>query len=482
MACPTGVLVVNHPLVHAPLAHWAQHRATTVALDDGTTCLTFAALYAEVTQQAQALEQRQAPATVFVDNALGTVQQLVAFLGIVASGRCAAVTDPDWPAAVHQSVQAAFSQEATHLPAPTPLTPFYIGFTSGSTGHPKGFRRHHQSWTESLRVCLETFGAEAATRVFAPGRISHSLFLFGMMQGLWSGAGVVMQTRFSAARMLDTLQKGHTPCLVAVPSQLLLLLTLAQRRHTPPIEHVRLILISGARWMRDSTAALQALFPKARIVEFYGASETSFMAWMEADASAPAQAVGKPFAHVDIAIRDPQPPLGIGQIFVRSPMLFMDYVGPNSDHTAAVRDGDWLSVRDMGYIDAQGYLCLVGRENRMLVTQGKNLFPEEVEAVLLADQRLAHVSVQGVADPIRGQMVVAVVQLREGVPTSLTTQDLVTRCRDRLEAYKIPKRVWLCDAWPFTASGKTDHAALAEALRAVNTPNTRDSSCLRLLS
>ena len=86
------------------------------------------------------------------------------------------------------------------------------------------------------------------------------------------------------------------------------------------------------------------------------------------------------------------------------------------------------------------------------------------------------------ADPIRGQVVVAVVQLREGVPTSLTTQDLVARCRDRLEAYKIPKRVWLCEAWPFTASGKTDHAALAEALRAVNTPNTKDSSCLCLLS
>ena len=474
--------MANHRLVHAPLAHWAQHRASTVALDDGITCLTFAALHAEVLQQAQALEQRQAPATVFVDNALGTMAQLVAFLGIVASGRCAAVTDPDWPAAVQQSVQAAFTQDAAHLPEPTPLTPFYIGFTSGSTGHPKGFRRHHQSWTESLRVCLETFGAEAATRVFAPGRISHSLFLFGMMQGLWSGAGVVMQPRFSAARMLDTLQQGHTPCVVAVPSQLLLLLTLAQRRHTPPIEGVRLILISGARWMRDRTAALQALFPKARIVEFYGASETSFMAWMDADASAPAQAVGQPFAHVDIAIRDPQPPLGVGQIFVRSPMLFMDYVGPSADRTAAVRDGDWLSVRDMGYIDAQGYLCLVGRENRMLVTQGKNLFPEEVEAVLLTDQRLAHVSVQGVADPIRGQVVVAVVQLREEGATSVTTQDLVARCRDRLEAYKIPKRVWLCDAWPFTASGKTDHAALAEALRAVNTPNTRDLSCLRLLS
>lgn len=481
MACPTGVLVADHRLVHAPLAHWAQTCGEVVALDDGHTRLTFAALYAAVAQQADVLQQQHAPTTVFVDDTQTTLAQMVAFLAIITSGRCAAVTDPDWPVAVRQSVQTAFTQEAARPAAPAPHTPFYIGFTSGSTGSPKGFRRHHQSWTESLRVCLDTFGADAASCVLAPGRFSHSLFLFGMMLGLWSGAGVVVQERFSAARMMDTLQQGRTPCLVAVPSQLLLMLALAERRKTAPMDSVRLILISGARWMRDRTAALQALFPKARIVEFYGASETSFMAWMEADASAPPQAVGKPFSNVDIAIRDPQPPLGVGQIFVRSPMLFMDYVGPSPDPTAAVREGDWLSVRDMGYVDAHGFLCLVGRENRMVVTQGKNLFPEEVEAVLLADTRVAQASVQGLADPIRGQMVVAVLQLQAGAET-LTLQEVSALCRTHLEAYKVPKRVWLCEAWPHTASGKTDHAALARALQAhtLDTPE-KGQPCLHPL-
>ena len=465
--------MANHSLVHAPLAHWAQTRAEVVALDDGHTRLTFADLYAAVSQQAQALKHREAPATVCVDDTSSTLAQLISFLAIIMSGRCAAVTDPDWPLAVREQVQAAMTQDAARLPPPTPHTPFYIGFTSGSTGQPKGFRRHHQSWTESLRVCLDTFGADAATRVLAAGRISHSLFLFGMVLGLWSGAGVVVQARFSAARMVDTLQQGHTPCLVAVPSQLLLMLALAERRQTPPIESVRLILISGARWMRDRTNDLQTLFPKARIVEFYGASETSFMAWMDADASAPPQAVGQPFSNVDIAIHNPQPPLGTGQIFVRSPMLFMDYVGADPDHTAAIREGEWLSVRDMGYIDHKGYLCLVGRENRMVVTQGKNLFPEEVEAVLLRDQRIAQAFVHGVADPLRGQLVVAVLQLHDR-HTPFSTHDLAVLCREYLEAYKTPKRVWLCDAWPFTASGKTDHAALVEAV-------TKGSSWLHLL-
>jgi acyl-CoA synthetase (AMP-forming)/AMP-acid ligase II len=467
-------------LVHAPLARWAQTRAHVVALDDGHHALTFAQLHAVVQQEAAALTQRNAPATVFVDDSLGIMAQMVSFLAIITSGRCAAVSDPDWPSAVRHSVQGTFSSDAAAVPAPTPLSPFYIGFTSGSTGTPKGFRRHHQSWTESLRVCLDTFGPDAASCVLAPGRFSHSLFLFGMMLGLWSGGGAVVQDRFSASRMMDTLRTGRTPCLVAVPSQLLLMLELAARRSLEPIEGVRLILISGARWMRDRTAALQALFPKARIVEFYGASETSFMAWMDAQAHAPPNAVGMPFANVEVEIRNPQPPQntddvrgngGIGQIYVRSPMLFMDYVGAAADHTAAVREGDWLSVRDMGYFDAQGYLCLVGRENRMVVTQGKNLFPEEVESVLLAMSAVAQASVLGVPDPIRGQQVVGVLQLQAASPTlrtphpskhaRLTAQEVMTVCREHLESYKVPKRFLVCEEWPFTASGKTDHHALA---------------------
>lgn len=481
MACLTGALVAD-TLVHAPLAHWAHTRAQVVAMDDGHTQLTFAQLHAAVVQHADTLIQQQAPATVFVDDQLSIIKQMVAFMGIIHSGRCAAVSDPDWPSTVRDSVQRELGTaltEPSQIQTATPTSPFYIGFTSGSTGMPKGFRRHHQSWTESLRVCLDTFGPDAASCVMAPGRFSHSLFLFGMVLGLWCGAGVVVQERFSGPRLLDTLRSGCTPCLVAVPSQLLLMLELAARRQLAPIDGVRLILISGARWMRDRTEALQALFPKARIVEFYGASETSFMAWMDADTSAPPHAVGKPFSNVEIDIRQPQPPLGTGQIFVRSPMLFIDYVGTANDHTNAVRDGEWLSVRDMGYIDSLGYLCLVGRENRMVVTQGKNLFPEEVESVLLSTPAVVQASVLGLPDTIRGQQVVAIVCVsKEAADVSVRT--LADLCRSKLESYKVPKRFFVCTDWPMTASGKTDHPTLAQHMQ-VHLHDEKAPSCLRPL-
>jgi acyl-CoA synthetase (AMP-forming)/AMP-acid ligase II len=154
-------------------------------------------------------------------------------------------------------------------------------------------------------------------------------------------------------------------------------------------------------------------------------------------------------------------------------------VGAASDHTAAVRDGDWLSVRDMGYLDAQGYLCLVGRENRMVVTQGKNLFPEEVESVLLSCTEVAQASVLGVPDALRGQQVVAIVcAAHEGAEVS--AHALSDLCRAQLESYKVPRRFFVCNDWPWTVSGKTDHPALAQQLQA-HLHDEKALSCLRPL-
>ena len=458
-------------LVHAPLAHWASVRGHAVAIGDGSNSLTFAKLNAAVRQRAAALSQGQAPATLLVDDSATSIHQIIEFLAIISSGRCAAMADPDWPTELRETMRAQINQltttfsTLTELQPISPTSPFYIGFTSGSTGLPKGFRRHHRSWTESFRVCVDTFGPDAASGVLSPGRSSHSLFLFGMLLGIWTGAGVVIQEQFSASRALETLRQGHTPCLIAVPSQLILMIEWAARHTTAPIEATRLIMISGARWARHRTAELQALFPRARIIEFYGASETSFIAWMDAEVSTPLEVVGRPFGHVDIDIRYAEAPGSPGLIFVRSPMLFMDYMGAEADATAAIRDGDWLSVRDMGHLDAQGRLCLAGRQNRMLTTQGKNLFPEELESVLTAHPGIAKASVQGVADALRGMKVIAVVQPAQAYGGELRAAELSAWCREKLEAYKAPKRYFVCDDWPLTASGKTDHAALALRLQ-----------------
>ncbi|WP_280190667.1 AMP-binding protein [Delftia sp. PS-11] len=456
-------------LVHGPLAYWAEQRPEAIALQSEAGQWTFGALYQAVQERSAALVAAQAPAMQLLDTRGATLDSVVDFLSIAHSGRCAAVADPDWPDAVRSRIAGWLPGEPSTRSGAQPTDAFYTGFTSGSTGLPKGFMRHHQSWTESFRVCLQDFGPAAAQRTMAPGRISHSLFLFGVMHGLWCGAGAIVQEKFSAARCLAELARGSAPCLVAVPSQLLLMLQWAAHRRIDPIEGVALIMISGARWMRAQTPALRALFPRARIIEFYGASEASFIAWMDASEDAPPQAVGRPFSNVQLQIRHAQDTDagagGDGLIYMRSPMLFMDYVGEARDGTAALRDGPWLSVRDMGHIDENGLLCLAGRQSRMLVTQGKNLFPEEVEALLADHPAVAQVSIQGVPDALRGLQVHAIVQWRTQPPDN-ARQHLAAWLRERLEAFKLPRQWWICTDWPQTASGKTDHGRLARALAA----------------
>lgn len=536
-------------LVHGPLLRWAhEHPDRPAIIQDAhgshARQLDFSQLLRAVEERSAAPTGRVLGSNVLLTSTADPLALLIDFLAVIRTGRCAAVADPDWPTEVHARMEAALrdmgDQSPAPSPPPTPETPFYIGFTSGSTGLPKGFRRHHHSWAETFRITLETFGPVAGGRVLAPGRMSHSLFLFGALLGLWSGGGTSLQSRFSAGRTLATLADGSSPVMVSVPSQLLMLLTAARRRRIGPIPQLKLLLISGARWAHENTAPLQALFPQARIITFYGASETSYVSWMQATPDAPPQAVGRPFGNVQVHIgpadtlpqasssgssmlssatttppssppvshtsppasstissapsdvaspltsgdhADPTTRPQPGLIWIRSPMLFIDYVN-GQDATAARRVGEWLTVRDIGWQDAQGNLYLVGRENRMIVTQARNLFPEEVEARLMAHADIAQSAVLGLPDPQRGQVVHAVLmrpsddgshapsmtgstEVEAPALMSMTPApaDLVAWCHQTLESYKVPRHWWRWQGrWPMTASGKTDLAALRQAL------------------
>jgi long-chain acyl-CoA synthetase len=450
--------------VTAPLARWAARSGDAVALDDGERRLDFAALHRAVSVRAASIAAENGPAIRWVGDGARQINRLIEFCAIVETGRAAAVADPDWPAPLRHRVEAGLPRTGVAAAQqPSPDIDFYVGFTSGSTDLPKAFIRDHRSWTESFTLCLDAFGDNAALPIVAPGRLSHSYFLFAFLLGLWTGAGVHMQDRFSAPRCLDVLERLDASCLMVVPSQLLLLLDVAERRRRP-IHGVRLVLISGARWMRRQTPRLRAIFPDARIIEFYGASETSFVAWTESGPDLPDTLVGRLFPGVELDIRDASGPDAPGLIFVRSPMLFGGYV--LGDDGSLLRDGAWISVRDIGRLDGDGRLHLLGRQNRMIVTQGKNVFPEEVEAVLERHPGIAAASVLGVPDVLRGMRLAAIVQVAHG--GSLDPEQLAGFCRQHLPAFKAPRHYVLREAWLRTAGGKTDHARLAAAFHTLS--------------
>ncbi|MGL9623122.1 AMP-binding protein [Bradyrhizobium sp. U531] len=387
--------------------------------------------------------------------------------GIVVSGDAGlardtevfAVVDPHGPfESVADAIGAGPSPAA--IAEPDPLTPFYVGFTSGSTGMPKGYRRHHQSWIESFRAGDREFDIGAGDIVLAPGALTHSLFLYGLAHGLYVGATVILCRQFRPNLVNRLIAAHQVSVIYGVPTQLEMMIEAAMRDGLPPFPNVRWMLSSGAKWQGRALVELRRQFPATGFSEFYGASELSFVTVAKDDEDVPSDSVGRSFAAVSLTIRDHLgrclPPGEPGQVFVASPFLFMEYAC--GSETVLPRHGDAVSVGDIGMLDERGFLRLAGRASRMIITAGKNVHPEEIEHVLEGHPAVAAAGVLGAVDQLRGERLVAL--LRLSLDGRVASSDLISHARLSLPLYKVPRRFAVPPHWPMTSSGKTDFHAL----------------------
>lgn len=402
--------------------------------------------------------------------AMGNGPELVeAFFACAVSGRQALVYDPAWPAPYRTAIDAALApaltldgpmpgavadvSSAPFPPPPAPEAQFYIGFTSGSTGLPKGYRRCHRSWIDSFKVSEAAFCLNEDDVVLAPGGLAASLHLYGVVHALHSGATPVMMRQFHPRRALSLIARHGVTALYATPTQLQMLVDAGAGARFPSL---RVLMISGAKWRAETRAAVEALFPRAGIAEFYGASETSFITLSRPDEAVPPGSVGRAAPGVRLRIRDASGrDLAAGEagvIWVASTMLFDGYACGEAPETR--REGDFLTIGDHGRLDEAGYLYLHGREKRMLVTSGLNVYPEEVETVLASLPGIEEAAVFGLPDLLRGVELVAV--LRGAFDESA----LRGACRALLPAAKIPRRFLALEEWPRTSGGKADLRAL----------------------
>jgi malonyl-CoA/methylmalonyl-CoA synthetase len=324
-----------------------------------------------------------------------------------------------------------------------------LAYTSGTTGRPKGALLSHgnlHATAEALRLAWR----------WEPGdRLVHALPMFHMhglgvaLHGtLQAGASALLLPRFDPDAVLDAVEREQATLFFGVPT---MLHRLAEHPRASALARLRLLVSGSAALAPDLYARVAARTGQA-VLERYGMTETGMLASNPVDGRREPGTVGFPLPGVELRLATS------GEIEVRGPNVFRGYRNrPDANAEAFTADG-WFRTGDLGQLDGDGRLRIVGRAKELVISGGYNVHPREVEEALLAHPAVREAAVTGTPSPEWGEVVTAyLVSEREiGLP------ELRAHLAERLAAYKHPRIVHRVEALPRNALGKIQRHRLRE--------------------
>lgn len=328
--------------------------------------------------------------------------------------------------------------------------PLMVRFSSGTTGKPKAMVSSQRAQLENYRLMMSMLDMRAGDVHLVTGPLGHAALHAGLPQ-LLAGGTVTLMGRFDKACFWDDCaEHGATNALV-VPTMLSGALD-----HPGEAPQLRRLLSTAATLAPGLKQRFAERFPHVGLVEAYGASEFGYVSALMPDEQAThPRSVGRPLPGQDVRIFDdegnPCPADTIGTIHVRSPELITRHVGsvrPEPTPAEGLGQG-WLTSGDLGYFDEDGYLYISDRRADLIVSGGLNVYPAEVEAVLLEVAGTREAAVVGIPDSHWGHRVVAYVD------TDAASEAMLALCAERLAKYKVPRAIHNVGPLPRTSSGKT---------------------------
>jgi long-chain acyl-CoA synthetase len=331
-----------------------------------------------------------------------------------------------------------------------------ILYTSGSTGRPKGALLSHGA----LKVAIESWAGPVMALtpgdvVLATLPLAHSFGLNGaLLAPLLVGATVALVERFAPDRVVEVIRRHRVTVFPGVATMFRRLLD-APELADADFASVR-IAVSGAAPCPWELAERWRGRTGIRIIRGYGMTELFRpISYQAATPIESPDSIGWPVPGVEIRIVDDTGhgvPVGEpGELWIRSPSAMNAYMNAPEETREVLVEG-WFRTGDLATVSADGLVTIVGRKRERILRGGYSVFPPEVEAVLLTHPAVAEAAVLGIPHPELGEDVAAFVALRPGV--SATPDDLIAHCRDRLAAFKYPRRLTVLEALPRGATGK----------------------------
>ena len=351
-----------------------------------------------------------------------------------------------------------------HPPARDPHDTAVILYTSGTTGRPKGAELSHGNMVSNAITCHDMFRPafdggldQNVTLVTLP--LFHSTAQTAQMNaGLYGGFRLVLMPRFDPAGVLEAFAREQIGFWIGVPTMYWALLNHARASQADvsrAAASLKVCVSGGAPMPVELLHTFEQTFD-VRVLEGYGLSETApVVAFNQLHRPSKPGTVGLPIFGVDVQCVDehdnPVPAGERGEVIVRGPNVMKGYYN-QPESTAEAMRGGWFRTGDIGQFDTDGYLAIVDRKKDMILRGGFNVYPREIEEVLLTHPAVSACAVVGVPDDRLGEEVKAVIVRRPGVTVNET--DLAAWARDQMAAYKYPRIIEFRDSLPVGATGK----------------------------
>jgi malonyl-CoA/methylmalonyl-CoA synthetase len=343
-----------------------------------------------------------------------------------------------------------------------------LAYTSGTTGRAKGAMLTHGCLAANSAAVCAAWAWTRADRLLLVLPLFHIHGLgVGVHGTLVAGASLELHARFEPQEALTRLASGAVSMFFGVPTIYSRLIETARQQNQPQPLPLRLCVSGSAPLAPQTLNAFEALTGQ-RILERYGMTETGMNLTNPYTGERRAGTVGMAFPGQEarvVAVRSrlPLPDGEIGEVQVRGPHVCAGY-WRNATATAEVFGPDgWFSTGDLGWCSADGYYTLTGRARELIISGGYNIYPREVEELLLGHPGVAECAVFGAPDADMGEQVVAAVVVSdpENPPRP---EELADYCREQMAAYKRPRRIYYVAALPRNAMGKVQKHELKASL------------------
>ncbi len=345
-------------------------------------------------------------------------------------------------------------------------------YTGGTTGVSKGVMLTHANLSSNLqqfKALMPDFenGTERLLAIFP---FFHAAGFTGMQNfGIFTASTLILVPRPETEIIIEQIRKYRPTFVAGVPTIFVGLLNSARFRRLN-LRFIKLFLCGAAPLPMSTIKGLKEL-TGAVIANVYGMTETTPFA-----TASPVHTilghdltktgtVGVPIPNTDLKIVDLQtgtkelPPGVAGEICFKGPQVMRGYY-KRPDETAAVLKDGWLFTGDIGMLDEDGYLTIVDRKKDLIIAGGFNIYPKEIDEVLFEHPKILEACTIGVPDAYRGETVKSFVVIKPG--ESLCAEEVIRFCKERLTAYKVPKRIEFLEELPKSAVGKVLRRELKE--------------------